>query len=117
MWIHFRRLLLGTVIEALSSEGIQVDLPTLKLAFDDDLSAFRFPAMNNYMRFAGFARVGILAPIDRLDRLQTLLRGVWPDIIASVHFPLLGRLEVTQNQVTARVQDNVLHIAFDLIAD
>ena len=117
MWVHFRRLLLGTVIEVLSEEGVQVDLPTLDLAFDDEVSEFRFPAIDNYMRFTGYSRVGVLAPFDDVQRLATRLRGVWPDIVASVHFPLINRLKVTKNSVTVRVSDGVLRIEFDLIAD
>lgn len=120
LWVQFRRLLLGTVIEVLQDAGLDVDLGALSIAFDPG-SAFNVPRLDNHMRFVGrfSAPVSDDAPIDdaRLAALDRALRAVWPDIVGVVALPIGDRLTVSANHVDVRLEGGVLHVAFDLVAD
>ena len=118
MWKHFRRLLLGTVIEIFVEEGIDVRSTRLGLQFDDE-SAFRVPRLNNYMRFKG----SIDAPVEgelsdaQLDQLRDRLDDIWPDLLSVVEMPVGDRLTDERNQVTVERHSAGLRIRFDLEAD
>ena len=68
LWSQFRRLLLGTVAEAMLAESVPVDFRSIRIVFDDD-SAFRVPRFDNYMRFKGHLEARLVAPFTRAEAL------------------------------------------------
>ena len=118
IWDQFRRLLLGTVVEALVAEGVTVALPSAAMRFSDD-SVFNVPRFNNYMRFVG-SSAGDLVDVpdaDCLARVQARLARAWPDLLAVVDIPIGDRLTETRNDLTVRVDGAQIVVAFDLEAD
>ena len=122
VWTQFRRLLLGTVIEALLEEEIDVAFSTIAIAFDD-ASAFQVPRLNNYMRFKGQLTAQLPAAPDAaaLARLRARLEGVWPEILAVMDIPMGDRLGSERNHVQVAVTSDengeLLAVTFDLEAD
>ena len=123
MWIQFRRLLLGTVVEILLEEGVQLEFPSLRIAFDGD-SEFRVPRLDNYMRFTGSVKAVVLGGLDANSqaRVDARLRAVWPEIVKLLEIPVGDRLTEERNQVkltrTAGPDGKSwLEIGFDLVAD
>lgn len=118
MWAQFRRLLLGTVIEALLEVGAAVDFPSIRIEFDDD-SVFRVPRLNNYMRFEGAlsARLSAPFPAAKADALRVVLKKAWPEILSVVDIPIGDRLTNERNHIAVSVDGDQLRVAFDLEAD
>ena len=118
VWIHFRRLLLGTVVEALRDVGIRGDLADIELTFDDR-SRFDFPRLDNHMRFSGHAGVRVLEVPgdDTLASLERRLEQVWPGIVAATRIPVGDRLDVERNEVKVELSGDLLRVSFDLVAD
>lgn len=118
MWIQFRRLLLGTVVEILLEEGVQLEFPSLRIAFDGD-SEFRVPRLDNYMRFKGELTAHLTTIPAGLDqgRLQRALEGAWPELLKVVDIPIGDRLTPDRNHIKASIEGSTLHVRFDLVAD
>ncbi len=118
LWPLFRRLLLGTVIEALVEEQVQLDFRTLKIVFSDT-SIFNVPRLNNYMRFQGNVTATLLSNLDsgQISRLEVRLRQAWPELVAALDLPIGDRLTNDRNDVRLRVEASHLRVDFDLVAD
>ncbi|MCB9778441.1 MAG: hypothetical protein H6742_07760 [Alphaproteobacteria bacterium] len=118
MWDQFRRLLLGTVVEHLLSEGVQVDFSSIAIAFHDE-SEFRVPRLNNYMRFKGDLRATLSspAPAGAQDRLARAMKTAWPELLKVVDIPIGDRLTPERNHITVALTDSSLKVDFDLVAD
>lgn len=118
LWRQFRRLLLGAVVESLLPHGVDIDLRTLDLRFEDD-SVFKVPRLDNYMRFVGAARGQLRAPVAEDVRLRLLadLRRVWPEIVSVLDIPIGDGLTVDRHHVTVTTAGDWLEIRFDLSAD
>ena len=118
LWPLFRRLLLGTVIEALLEEQVQLDFRTLHIVFADT-SIFNVPRLDNYMRFQGYLTATLPGPLEtaRIQRLEVRLRRAWPELVAALDLPIGDRLTNDRNDVRVRVEGEQLRVDFDLIAD
>lgn len=117
-WTQFRRLLLGTVIEALVADAVAVRFPTLHIAFDDR-SFFRVPRLNNTMRFSGALRAELEAPLDdqRRRSVEAALHTAWRELLAAIDLPIGDRLTATRSELRVLVEGDRLTVAFDLEAD
>lgn len=123
IWTVFRRVVLGTVVEALVREGVAVDLPSVEIAFDDD-SAFHVPRLNNYMRFKGTFRAALPAALDpsTLARVAENLRRTWPELLGAIELPVGDKLTAEHGHVHVEPEDRPdgrpgLRVRFDLAAD
>lgn len=118
LWPLFRRLLLGTVIEALLEEKVQLDFRSLQIVFSDT-SIFNVPRLNNYMRFQGHVTATLLGGLDasQITRLEDRLRKAWPELVSALDLPIGDRLTNDRNDVRLRIEGNHLRVDFDLIAD
>lgn len=118
LWPLFRRLLLGTVIEAMLEEQVQIDFRTLHIVFSDT-SIFNVPRLDNYMRFQGNLTATLLSTLDaaRISRLEARLHLAWPELVAALDLPIGDRLTNDRNEVRVRVDGDRLRVDFDLIAD
>ncbi len=118
LWPLFRRLLLGTVIEALLEEQVQLDFRTLHILFSDT-SVFHVPRLDNYMRFQGNVTATLSGSLDaaRISRLEHRLRQAWPELVAALDMPIGDRLTNDRNEVRVGVQGDQLRVDFDLAAD
>ena len=120
LWAQLRRLLLGTVVEALLAADAAVAFSSLRIDFDDD-STFRVPRLNNYMRFKGAVQADLRSPLTQpqLDTLQVALRQAWPELLAVVDIPFGDRLTDERNTiaVTVSADGEQLRVDFDLAAD
>lgn len=117
-WNFFRRLLIGTIVEILRDHHVQADVAALESSFDRE-SAFQVPRLDNYMRFKGYVRARLLAPLraGARDAVQADLNRVWPELLAAIKFPLGDRLDLEKNHVEVREEAGALYIGFDLTAD
>lgn len=118
MWVWFRRLFLGTVIEALLEDGVAVDFPSLSIRFEDE-SRFQVPHLDNYMRFTGVVEAtfsGTPSP-GTADRLKATLLEAWPALVAVVDIPVGDRLTADRNDVAVVIEGASLRVRFDLEAD
>lgn len=119
LWRQFRRLLVGAVVEAFVEAGVEADLPTLTVRFDDE-SAFRVPRLDNYMRFKGQVSVRLRAPISPVARTRVLgrLRQVWPELLSVLDLPIGDALTAERAEVQlVDGGDQELTVRFDLSAD
>jgi len=121
MWDQFRRLLLGTVVEAMLAEDLQVAFASIQIEFDRN-SAFHVPRLDNYMRFSGELRADLLAaPAPAVEaRLETRLRAAWPELLAVIDIPIGDRLTADRNVIDVvfeRGTPERLRVRFDLAAD
>jgi hypothetical protein len=118
MWVWFRRLFLGTVIEALLADGVAVDFPSLSIRFEDE-SRFQVPHLDNYMRFTGVVEATFSgAPAaGTADRLKATLLEAWPALVAVVDIPVGDRLTADRNDIDVTIDGNRLRVRFDLEAD
>lgn len=119
LWRQFRRLLVGAVVEAFVEAGVEADLPTLLVRFDDE-SAFRVPRLDNYMRFKGQVSVHLRAPIGPVARTRVLgrLRQVWPELLSVLDLPIGDTLTAERADVSlVDGGDQELTVRFDLAAD
>ncbi len=122
LWDQFRRLLLGTVVEALLEAGLAVEFSTLRISFGPD-SAFRVPRLDNYMRFVGAleARLTGPAPAGAVEAARARLSQAWPALLSVLDIPVGDRLTSERNHLTVRVDSGpagaVLRVDFDLEAD
>ena len=118
LWRQFRRLLLGAVVEAILPTGIDLDVRTLVITFDD-ASAFRVPRLDNYMRFRGTVRGALRAPVDAATRARLLagLRAVWPEIVSVVDLPIGDALTIEKSDVQGELEGDTPVNRFDLSAD
>ena len=121
-WDQFRRLRLGTVVEALLESGLAVEFSTLRISFGPD-SAFQVPRLDNYMRFVGVleARLGAAPPPGAVEAARARLVQAWPALLSVVDLPVGDRLTSERNHLTVRVDAGptgaVLRVEFDLEAD
>ena len=117
-WNQFRRLLLGSTIEALQASGVNVRFETIAIRFSDR-SAFRVPRLDNYMRFHGEVEAELASPdgAARLDALRQELLQAWPEILSVVDLPIGDRLTSERNHITVQAEGSRLCIGFDLEAD
>ena len=121
-WQQFRRLLLGTVTEALIAARVELDFPSVRIDFDPR-SRFEVPRFNNYMRFSGAFEAELSAPLpaDARAHIEGALRRSWLDLLQSIDLPVGDRLtnEKADLAVTVEPGDGAgrLRVAFDLIAD
>lgn len=118
LWAHFRRLLLGTVIEGLLESGVEVAFPSIQISFTDQ-SAFRVPRLDNYMRFHGELTATLLRPLEPASAraLESRLKRAWPELLAVVDIPIGDRLTNDRNEVHVTVAGDRLKVSFDLEAD
>jgi hypothetical protein len=123
LWHQFRRLFLGTVVEALVELGLPARLASLRLDFHED-SAFRVPRLDNYMRFRGEVRLQLDGAPDegQVRALRERLRQAWPELLGVLDVPVGDRLTEERNELRVEAgapeADGVpLRIAFDLVAD
>ena len=118
IWAWFRRLFLGTVIEAFLETGIAVRFSSLKIRFGDD-SRFRIPHIDNYMRFTGTVEAALSVDVDpaAIERLETTLRQAWPSLVAVVDIPVGDRLTSERNDIRVTVDGTCIRVHFDLEAD
>lgn len=119
VFVWFRRLLLGIVVEILRDEGVGVDVGALRLSFSDR-SRFRFLWVDNHLRFAGEVRARTASALDddRLARVRRRFDQVWPELLAALAaLPLADRLDPVQQEVRVSVDHGELLVVFDLEAD
>ncbi len=118
-WDQFRRLILGTVLELLLEERVPVDFTSIEVRFDDALSAFHVPRLNNYMRFVGGleGRLTTSAAPELAPRVRARLLEAWPELLACVKIPIGDRLDLTRNDIQVSVVGERISIRFDLEAD
>jgi hypothetical protein len=116
LWTQFRRLLLGTVVEAMLAHRVPVDFATLAITFSDD-SAFRVPRLDNYMRFRGTVTARLTGAYGALDGLAATLREAWPDLLSVLDLPVGDRLTAERSHIAVRFDGDRLEVAFDLEAD
>lgn len=118
MWVWFRRLFLGTVIEALLADEVAVEFPSLSIRFEDE-SRFQVPHLDNYMRFTGVVEATLCGdpPAGLADRLEAELRKAWPALVAVVDIPVGDRLTADRNDIDVRIEGGHLRVRFDLEAD
>jgi len=117
-WIQFRRLLLGTVIEALLKAGIAVDFPSIEIAFDPE-SEFRVPRFDNYMRFKGWLKANVTAAPSTASQanLVRILKEAWPSLLDALDLPVGDKLTSDRNEIEVVVDGQALTVRFDLEAD
>jgi hypothetical protein len=123
LWHQFRRLFLGTVVEALLDAGLSVQLSSLKLDFHDT-SKFSVPRLDNYMRFHGTIDM-LLAETPSpaaVAGLQAQMTRAWPELLAVLDIPVGDRLTQDRNEVrlelaAAGPEGQPLRVRFDLVAD
>lgn len=118
LFVQFRRLLLGTMVEILRDSKLDIDLAGLTLGFDPE-SGFRFLWVDNWMRFKGFVRVPLRSPASdaEVEEVRSRFLAVWPEVLATIGtLPLADRLTSTRFEVTVAAGE-VLDIQFDLEAD
>ncbi|MCB9688435.1 MAG: hypothetical protein H6738_20845 [Alphaproteobacteria bacterium] len=119
VFVWFRRLLLGIVVEILRDEGVGVDVGAIRLSFTDR-SRFRFLWVDNHLRFAGEVRARTDAPLDdeRLASVRRRFDHVWPELLGALGaLPLADRLDPVQQEVRVTVDRGELLVVFDLEAD
>lgn len=116
LWAQFRRLLLGTVVEAMLAHRVPVDFGSIDIRFDDG-SAFRVPRLDNYMRFSGRLTARLVGPLPDLGALQATLEAAWPELCAVLDLPVGDRLAAERNHIRTSVDGEVLTVTFDLVAD
>jgi hypothetical protein len=118
-WIQFRRLLLGTVIEALLKAKIAVDFPSIEIAFDAE-SDFRVPRFDNYMRFKGGLKATVTAapsPAAQANLVRNL-KAAWPSLLDALDLPVGDKLTSERNEIEVVVDDrDRMTVRFDLEAD
>lgn len=119
-WTQFRRLLLGTVTEALLEAGAALEFASIAIEFDPERSRFEVPRFNNYMRFAGQLTADLSAPMDAATcrRVERQLLAAWGDLLKSIELPVGDKLtnETSEVRVTCPA-GATLTVAFDLEAD
>jgi hypothetical protein len=118
-WDQFRRLILGTVLELLLEERVPVDFTSIEVRFDEALSSFHVPRLNNYMRFVGGLEGRLSAPTapELGARVRTRLLDAWPELLACVKIPIGDRLDLTRNDIQVSIVGERIVIRFDLEAD
>jgi hypothetical protein len=118
MWIWFRRLFLGTVIEALLEHGVGVEFATLAIRFEDE-SRFQVPHIDNYMRFTGVVEATLAGdpPAGAVGRLKATLLEAWPALVAVVDIPVGDRLTADRNDIDVQLDGGRMVVRFDLEAD
>lgn len=116
LWVQFRRLLLGTVVEAMLAHRVPLDFGSITITFGDD-SAFRVPRIDNYMRFEGELVGRLTAPFTDVAALSATLERAWPDLLAVLDLPIGDRLSPTTTHLAASVDGDRLVVRFDLAAD
>lgn len=118
LWPQFRRLLLGAVVESLVAEGVDVDVPSLTIRFDEE-SAFRVPRLDNYMRFSGTVAGRLRGEADPTlaIRMQQRLSSIWRELVSAVDIPIGDGLSVVREEVCVEQQGGTISIRFDLSAD
>lgn len=118
MWVWFRRLFLGTVIEALLEDGVAVDFQSISIRFEDE-SRFQVPHLDNYMRFTGVVEATLSggAPPEEAGSLQARLLEAWPALVAVVDIPVGDRLTPDRNHIAVEIEGDRLRVRFDLEAD
>lgn len=118
MWDQFRRLLLGTVVEHLLTEGVQLDFSTIAISFHEE-SEFRVPRLNNFMRFKGDLHADLSAPppAGAQERLARAMKTAWPELLKVVDIPIGDRLTPDRNHIQVQLTDTRLQVDFDLVAD
>lgn len=118
LWPQFKRLLLGAVVESLVAEGVDVDVPSLTIRFDED-SAFRVPRLDNFMRFSGTVAGRLRGDADPAlaSRMQRRLATIWRDLVSAVDIPIGDGLSVVREEVRVDQQGGTITIRFDLSAD
>jgi len=117
-WIQFRRLLLGTVIEALLKAEIAVDFPSIEIAFDAE-SDFRVPRFDNYMRFKGRLKANVTAAPSSAAQASLVrnLKEAWPSLLDALDLPVGDKLTSDRNEIEVAVEGQALTVRFDLEAD
>ncbi len=121
-WSQFRRLLLGTVVEALLAAQVALDFQSITIDFDDR-SRFQVPRFNNYMRFAGALEADLLSPLPAgaVVGLQRQMEKAWLELLAAIELPVGDRLDNEKAHVVVEVlptdRGHHLKVAFDLEAD
>lgn len=116
--LQFQRLLLGTVVDVLRAERVQVDLSGLRYHFAPE-TGFRFRWVDNWMRFRGQVAAPLAAPLDesRRQQLQQRFLAVWPELLTAVGtLPLADPLTLSRNEITVAVGAELV-VAFDFEAD
>lgn len=123
LWTQFRRLFLGTVVEALLDAGLSVQLSSVKLDFHDT-SKFAVPRLDNYMRFHGAIDMQLAgAPsAAAIASLQDQIARAWPELLAVLDIPIGDRLTQERNDVHLELgplgpEGQALRVRFDLVAD
>ena len=119
-WIQFRRLLLGTVIEALLAEGAALEFASIAIAFDPKRSRFDVPRFNNYMRFAGQLTADLVQPLEAAAsaRVERGLLRAWDELLRSIELPVGDKLTNEKSEVRVTcAAGTALTVAFDLEAD
>jgi hypothetical protein len=119
LWTQFRRLLLGTVVEALLEADVAIDFRSLEIRFDSE-SDFRVPRLDNYMRFKGLlaAQLSGDPPTSQIERqIDTKLQTVWPAILRVADIPIGDKLTIERNDIAVRIVGSKLEVRFDLEAD
>jgi hypothetical protein len=118
VWDQFRRLLLGTVVEALVAEGVTVVMPSVLMAFADG-SVFHVPRLDNHMRFVGsfVAELVDVPDAAHVAAVHGHLVRAWPELLATIDLPIGDRLTSTRNDVSVRVDGGRVVVTFDLAAD
>lgn len=118
IWVWFRRLFLGTVIEAFLETGISVRFSSLTIRFGDD-SRFQVPRIDNYMRFTGTVEAVLSVDVDAdaVDRLEETLREAWPSLVAVIDIPVGDRLTSERNDIRVTVEGACIRVHYDLVAD
>ena len=105
-------------VELLGEAGIDADLRTLELEFDE-ASAFRVPRLNNYMRFVGRVEGRADTAMDPVAeaKLRAALTELWPQLCSVVVLPIGDNLTPTKNRLMLTVDGDRFELRFDLEAD
>ena len=117
-WVQFRRLILGTVVDCLREANIDVDVPSIKVSFDD-ASKFQVPRLDNYMRFKGVFEANVstaVAPAS-LDVFRRGVSGAWAALVKTIDIPIGDKLTPDRSDLSISTEGQSLRIQFDLEAD
>ena len=123
LWRQFRRLFLGTLVDALAQARLPARCDSLQVAFTDE-SVFKVPRFDNVMRFVGEASARLDSPpdADALRAFEAELAAAWPGLVGAVKIPIGDKLTVEKNEIRVAVDGRSdgsarLVVKFDLRAD
>lgn len=117
LWSQLRRLLLGTVVEALLAEGVAVVFGSILVQVDPE-GGHRGPRLDSYLRFRGRLVADLDHALDQVQiaAIQARLRTIWPELLSVVRLPIGDKLTSSRHELLVDATAEHLEVRFDLEA-